>query len=515
VFLMAALVSVSARGLAGDTVIHLVFAEHALAGHWFEFNRGVSSGGESSPLYMLYVTGLYALVGPRGVPYALQAMGIAAWAALLTGMWKLMRLLGAEHGWALALVGLVGLMPGSARNAVMGMENAYFAAGVLWWLVSVVHRRWFERLLPWRLELAYGVIGGLLACLRPEGVVVVAALMTARAWMLRDLCPAGPLVARYALGSSFAAAMYVTQTGWYWTLTTTLPFTGGLARHALDSAHGPRLAGVPFNVDILVRWAAYAPLALLAMLGVRGLLRRSRSQPDSEQVDRGSRHLGWALLTVLGVCTLLFMTLFANAHLGRYTIFYWPLAIVAGWVGAAPTIRSIWRRGGVRRSLLIASGAALMTVYCVEAVVRARTLNPGHRLSDLALAPQQRQATTDALLARLRHSEAETQDRVAVVGIVEVQRRYWWDDRVQVASLDGVVDYRLAPFVRDGYWDHLGFAKAVGITHFMAFPNFNRDRSAFALRDLLGLKPGEVMLKDGVKMTKLPSGAVSVDLSFP
>ena len=72
---------------------------------------------------MLYVAGLLSVFGPKGVPYVIQCLGVAAWVALLTAMWRLMRVLGADRSPALLLVGVVGLMPGSARNAVMGMEN--------------------------------------------------------------------------------------------------------------------------------------------------------------------------------------------------------------------------------------------------------------------------------------------------------------------------------------------------------------------------------------------------------
>jgi hypothetical protein len=501
---IAALTSVSLGGLAGDSVIHLIFAEHAMSGHWFEFNPGTASGGETSPLYMLGVIALYAGFGPSGVPYALQFAGAAAWLVLLLAVWRLARLLGAERGWALVLVTMCGLMPGSARNAVMGMENIYFAAGLLAWLGIATKARWFEQPLSWSVELGYGLLAGLLACLRPEGAVVVAVLMTARA------CNLGLDRAwtRWILGGAVAAGLLGVQTYAYWKLAGgELPFAGGLARRALAAAHGWEVAGVSVDGTILIRWMAYAPLGLLMAAALFGMM---RSVKGDDSVVLGPRRAAWAMTAVVLVSTVLFMTVFSSGHLGRYTIYYWPLVVLAGWAGAAQMLTRLWREGGWRRALVWGPVTALLAVYSVEAVVRVRTLGPGHALQDVSLAPGLRKLTTDKVLAELQMPGA-TSARPAVVGMVEVQSRYWWDGRVRVASLDGIVDSRLRPFIRHGFYDHLGFAKAVQMTHIADFPNFNRDPRDFSLADLAPLKKGDVVLRDSLRLEKLPGGAIKVD----
>jgi hypothetical protein len=502
---LAGLVYLSLGGLAGDTVIHLVFAEHALAGRWFEFNPGIPSGGESSPLYMLYVAALYWLFGPMGVPYALQSLGIVAWAVLLLGVWRAALTLGAGHRWTLVIVAMVGLMPGSARNAVLGMENVYFGAGVVWWTLAALRVGWFDRPLPWQRELVMAVVAGLLACLRPEGVAVVAVVMTARAYMLRD---SGVLL-RYVVGALVAAALFGAQTYWYWELTGTLPFWGGMARQALAEAQGSRLLGMPLNFKVLARWAAYMPLTLMLSLGIWGLLQLRRSHERGVRVPLAHQRMAWAMIWVVLVLTWLFMTVFSSVHLGRYTIFYWPLAILGAWVGAGPTVDHLWSKGGVKRGCVWLALGTLAAVYATEAAMRVRILGPGHALADVAIAPLRREMNTASALARLEAADATTA-RPVVVGMVEVQMRYWWDARIQVVSLDGIVDKRLLPFVRDGYYDHMGFAKAVGLTRLLEFPNFNRDPNDFALADLVKLNLGDVVVRDGVRLEKLASGAVKV-----
>lgn len=502
---MFALVCVSVGGLAGDTVIHLIFAEHALQGRWFEFNAGVPSGGESSPLYMLYVTGLYWLFGPLEVPYVLQWMGAVAWATLLVGLWRAARLLGADRGWALALVVAIGLMPGSARNAVLGMENVYFAAGLVWLLVYTLRAGWFDRPLKWWREIFVALVLGVLSCLRPEGVVVTAVLMSARAYMLRG----SGVAARYVVAAMVAAALFAVQTYVYWRITGTFPFGGGMARQTLAGAKSVEVLGVAVNCKILGRWLIYAPLALLVAFGVRGLVKLPWSLGRDAWVPLAHRRMAWSLLCVVLVLTVLFMTLFGSGHLGRYTMFYWPIALLAGWVGAGPMLKRLWQEGGMERVLVGGAMVSLLLVYVIEAGVRVRTLGPGHPLAEVAMAPLLRASTTDALLEQLEATTA-TAKKPVVAGIVEVQMRYWWDDRVFVTSLDGIVDRRLLKYVKHGYYDHLGYAKEAGITHFLELPNFNRDARDFALADLAKLAPGDVMARDGLKLERLAGGAVRV-----
>jgi hypothetical protein len=500
---LAALACGSLGWLAGDAVIHLVFAEHALSGHWFEFNAGMPSGGETSPLYMLFVMTLYAVFGPMTAPYALQLGCLAAWAALLLAVWRLARLFGADPRWALLLVAMAGLMPGSARNAVLGMENVYFATGLLWWLCIAVANRWFERTLSWRTEAGYGLLAGVLACLRPEGVVIVAVLMTARAWNLGF----GKAWTRWIAAGAIAAALFGAQSYAYWILTGgQLPFAGGMARHSLSAAQGWEVAGLSVNVKILLRWMAYWPLGLLLAAACFQMTAKERIDGD---IPPGPRRAAWAMIAVVAFSTLFFMTIFPSEHLARYTIYYWPLAILAGWVGAGPLLARLWRDGGWRRALVWGTVAMLFAVYAIEATIRESTLMLGHPLRDVSKAHQFRTSATDKLLADL-DMPAATVKNPAVVGLVEVQRRYWWDERVQVASLDGIVDNRLRPFVHHGFYDHLGYAKAVGMTHIAAFPNLNRDPHDFSLADLEPLEAGESIVRDGLRLKKLARGALQI-----
>ena len=75
--------------MAGDAVIHLIFAENALRGDWLAFNPGEHSGGETSFAYMLVVMTLWQVVGQALTPYAMIAVCSLAWLATLATGWRL------------------------------------------------------------------------------------------------------------------------------------------------------------------------------------------------------------------------------------------------------------------------------------------------------------------------------------------------------------------------------------------------------------------------------------------
>lgn len=480
--------------MAGDTVIHLVFAENAVAGNWFYFNPLTPSGGESSPLYLVFVTALYKLAGPEKIPYLLIACNVVAWlaTALLTRRAALLLGINPLNSTLCALA--VAAMPGSVRNAVLGMENVYLALLLLVFLNLSIPLKWLSQRQPLRVELLFGLLFGAMACLRSEATILVAVFALARhailfkkhGFSLREhLAP--------ALSPLLAAALYLLQLAWYYHATHgQFPFAGGLARQALAAQEAWfHLGPVPFNGKILTRFAAYFPLTFLAL---SALLARGKS----------ASHV-WIYTLALGVAVMipLFATVLPSGHLGRYTIFLWPpVALMAafGWQNV------VGKKLRAAKYIGLLSVAGLFAIYGVETILRYKTLAPGHALAEISAAPSQRTAFT-----RQKLEEWGLSARPKVnVAVNEVQLRYFVDNRIQIISLDGIVNDNLRHYIYADHYDHLHYLADERADILLEFPNFNADPSAWSLASVQKLEEGQYLSFPPLIFSKLPDGAVRI-----
>ncbi|MFZ2586534.1 MAG: hypothetical protein WAZ18_00185 [Alphaproteobacteria bacterium] len=484
--------------LAGDAVIHLVFAENALKGDWFAFNAGEVSGGETSPGYMLLVMGLMKLVGQTYAPYAMVGLGYAAWLALLVVWFGLVRnMYPAAPLLAWAMVGAVGLMPGSALNSVLGMENVLLAVGVAGVFAWMFRTKALERRLHLRHELVLAGMLGFLTWIRPEAVLLAAVVIGVRWLMLaswRD----------WAWQLLHAAAMGAVVLGFYgalivavWGVSGALPFSGGLARLQLAMGDAWMLGPVPVHPKMLMRWLAYAPLAVAFAVGV-GVVWSESALPH--------RRLVVMAAAVVGVFAVLFSSILPAAHLARYTVFYWPLVVLVGWVGVWRATRLLEAR--VQQIVVVMVGVMLLGVYGTELYYR-KGMAPGHVLADVATAAERRPAMTEALLAELG---GPTKTPVSV-GLVEVQMRYWYDDQIVVRSLDGIVDRTFSQFANHGRFDYAGYLKARKVDYMLDYLNLNRYQDGWNPEMLVPLGVGDKMLHEGIvfermggRVTKLTYG---------
>jgi hypothetical protein len=492
---------------AGDAMIHLVFAERTAGGAPFTFNPGQRVAGVTSPGYMWLLAGLWHVVGPALLPVTVKLLDVAAWLGFVWVVWRVALATAGQRGFALAATLAVGLMPGSAYNATIGMENGLFALVVA--VVILIAARG-ELLGPApsaspRGDLWIGGLVGLGFWLRPEAALLGAAWFPARLAAARGArrAAAGVLVAAsVALGLAVAElAHHRAYTGaWLPGSARARAIFGGLDAFTL----GP----LRVSPDFLVRLVAYAPLTVLGAAGAWALIvARGRSREAQAAHDLASRRLVLWGLAFFALGFLAYSTVLGTAHLARYTIFLWPgLAL-----GAAAGGRWLWDRWPVklrpvRRHAFAALGILLAGVYGYEAWQRQR-LGANDDLAACSAAPAERRASSDALMAAL----GQPVERPVVLAYQEVQRRYWLDERFEVRSLDGRTDPLLLDYVRDGFLDHAGYVRAAHVRFVMEFPDYNRDRGRWSLAELQALGAGESTVHDGLRFERLPSGAVRVE----
>jgi hypothetical protein len=211
-----------------DAWIHQTYARNlATTGQW-AFVPGQTSAGSTSPLWSLLLSLGYWL----GFPYRAWAYGLGVAALGLTG-WTAARLGGRffpTRPWVGPLTGLLCVAEWHLVWAsVSGMETMLYT-----WLSVLIVDLWLaadsrwpaqddphqkdDGIAPW---LALGVVGGLLALTRPEGLALVGVIGLAVGWRLRHT-PTRLLRTWLAMGVGLAMPL-IPYLVFHYT-TTGLPF---------------------------------------------------------------------------------------------------------------------------------------------------------------------------------------------------------------------------------------------------------------------------------------------------
>ena len=477
---------------AGDAEIHLVYGANAAAGAFFEFNRGETSPGVTSPGFMLLVGALFRVLPAAVVPLAIKVLCLLAWYGLCLLVFLLARRFGLRGGWAWVACCVAGLIPGSAYNATIGMESGVFALAACAWLYAALVSGWFETGAEelggrtwWNEALLGGAIGAA-TWVRPEGVVIGALAAAYRAF---HVARAGaPL--RHSAARTFAfLTPFCCVTGlavaFHYAYTGHLIPSSGLSRVLLGSLDAYWLGPVPFNTNVLLRLLAYFPLTLTWMMGIRLVMKRSALPAAAQAAAEFS-------VLLAGTVVVLYSTVLGSNHLARYLVFVLPLVALVGTLG----VRWLWEQPSGRTAVIVL-GLALCGVFALETQARLQLGEPDE-LARAMDAPGERAESSSELFAAL----GSPQELPIVVAWADVQWRYWLDDRFVVRSLDGRTDPLMLEFVRPGHFDHVAYIKARDIRFLMERPNYNRDSTAWSLQDLERLAPSERLVHEGLEFSR-------------
>ena len=487
---------------AGDAEIHLVYGANAAHGAFFEFNPGETSPGVTSPGFMLLVAALFRVLPAAVVPMAMKVLCLLAWYGLSVVVFLLARRFGLRGGWDWAACGVAGLIPGSAYNATIGMESGIFALAACAWLYAALRTGWFD---PgsetpsgrtWWNDALLGGAMGVATWLRPEAVVIGGLATAYRAFHFnqtgtpwrRSAARTFAFLTPFALVTGLAVAFHYAYTGYL------IP-TSGRARVLMGSLNAFWLGPVPFNPNVLIRLLAYFPLTLMWVMGIRLVMKRSA-------VPAAARAAVEFSVLLAGPFIGLYSTVLGSAHLSRYLIFVMPLVVLVAIVG----VRGLWQRPSGRRTVIVLT-VALGGVFTIETRDRLQ-LGGRDELTHAMDAPAERAGFSDEVFELL----GSPPERPIVLAWVDVQWRYWLDDRFVIRSLDGRTDPLMVELARPGHFDHVAYIKARGIRFLMELPNYNRDPTAWSLQALEQLAPSERLVHDGLVFSRLAAdeGIVTV-----
>jgi hypothetical protein len=476
---------------AGDAQVHLVFAENAAHGRFYEFNPGQRVSGETSPGYMMIGAALFRLMPARWVPVALKVLGLGAWYLLCWLVYRVAaRRLSAEGDrgrWLPSAAAVTAaLIPGSVYNANVGMENGLFAAAVWLWLDRASAWRWFEPAgvdtqsgaTVLRREVALASLLGIACWLRPEGFVVLALAHFLRWKRVR------PTTTVAFTGFAVAAALALTSLAFQYLSTGDIVATSILSRGVLAMKRSLLLGPLRIDPAFAERLLLYLPLTLSAAIGAR-ITSKERSGLDT------------FLICVFATFFLLYTLVSGAAQLARYVIFLMPILALYAVRGT----RGVWRQRRPYRRSIVAVGVAVFIITNVVELSYRRRHYSQQLLATAMGAPGRRRARTDDLLRRLNSSHAPP----LVVALEAVQLRYEVDDRITVRSLDGRVDRELFGFIHDGAVNHFGYLTTVTADALLGTPDYNHREREDSLASLAGLVPGQSVVRAGLVFRRLPS----------
>ena len=487
---------------AGDAEIHLVYGESAANGHFFEFNPGEKSSGVTSIGYMVVVSALFKIFPAFYVPLVLKVINVAAWYVLVGLVYLLARRVVANEWWALAAAAVSGLLPGSAYNSTIGMENGLFAAVVFGAIYLIVRWRWLDPSSQSDVsrDIVIGTFLAIGASLRPEGLLLVPIVIGYRCWIIRHSFLRPMMIISHVIaGAPFVliagslVLFHVSETG------DVLP-SSGLSRIAISTREAIYLGPFWFNPKFAERLVYYLPVTILWLVGNWIILRSHITQ--SVYVERLLIILFWTFF-------LLYSTVLGSAHLARYIIFLMPMFILIAVIGAQWLWESgpeIIRKNNVLRWTGLAFGVlGISVIFGVETDIR-RDLGAHDELLQAMRAPAERTGFSNAMITKL----GDPTERPISLAYQEVQLRYWLDERFVVRSLDGRVDKAMIDFVQNGFFDHIGYLKQREVDFVMDLVNYNHEDTQWSLGRLNSLAVGDVEIRDGIVFRKLDSGAVEV-----
>ena len=405
----------------GDAEITQVYAEHAAAGRWFEFNAGERTAGVTSPAWLLLLSMLHRLGGATFAAYGTKVLALSL---LVTTALLVVRIGRAiDHPRAGVVAAALFLLdPTIAAHALTGLEGALAAA--------VLAAGTLNLLAPpnatWRRVGTLAATMALALLTRLEIALVLAA----------SACVAtsidAPRVRRVDVLFAVVIAAVISLPWFLFQHRLTGHFlpTSGMSRLWLARRSGWHLGPLTLHGALLLRLCGtYAPFAVGTAIAVKSAASGAR------------RAAVLVLATQVALVVVLDVAVIGGRGYLRYFLPCFPAYFLLGALGLAALDEARARRGGRAWSTFALAWMAI--AFVTDFTLRARDLGDyvPHR-AHLA-APTERSGATDALLAHLG-APAAGPVRLAVT---EVEMRRALDDRVVVLSLDGRVDPALVQLV--------------------------------------------------------------------
>jgi len=404
----------------GDPSIYLIFARNIAQGDLFSFNPGIFSSGSTGPLWSLLLAPTFLLPGSVGLA---KLLGLVT---TLLAFWLTFRACNRVSGSSLASVLATGTVAWAAAiPAVMlyesGLAQCLASAAILLTVRLTGPETGANQQWAW---VGLLVVWAALPLTRPDAVILVAL----NVFVLLVTRRADPAARRRLIITATLAAVpsllyfgtsYI-QTGHF--------SVSGLCRGFAVQERAPALAGIRYSPAALR--ALLAPsLAVLVGSALWAFENRGDERPPLAL-------RAWFATTWVSYLVVLTFVVPTVDNVQRYLIPALPLLAVMASAGLRDLL-AVCRRGHYR----LLPAALVVGLLLVPAWVF------------LTIGKQQRAVGYD-FDAIMERAVAETLNGVAApdstVLAYEVQLRYFLRPDVEVLSLDGIIDGKVAPYLESG-----------------------------------------------------------------
>lgn len=446
---------------SGDAIIHLVYAENASHGRWFEFNVGEKSVGTTSIGWTYLMTFLLWMVGLKWSLIAQKLLlFVAVFALPIMVFLFLQRILGKSSIIPIFSALLVATNPGSAFNATLGMENVVFAFVVLVCLFSR-----FSILYSldnsFKKSFLSGVLLGISTLLRPEGLILCGIMLLVAIYQIVYSKDKKSRLKHLVIGVIGAIIVLLLGFGFLYHHTGVM-FGGASAQARVMQARLNSWQIIPgmlfLDPKVILRALAYLPLSLAVFFFPLILLKKENRTVWILKNEDFT--VFTAIFIYVSASFALYAFVTGGAHLGRYMIPIIPCAAIILGLTLSVMQRVELFAGKKRKAVLAIVFLWFVGVYGLEWHLRHR--HTGQQLS-IGISELMNRANTklrrnktDEFLTRYGFSSNKSKLRVGV-GCIEVQSRYEYDERINIISLDG----RIWPVGTPQLYDKHGVIKGL------------------------------------------------------
>lgn len=487
---------------AGDATIHLVFGKNASIGHFFEFNFGEKTSGESSVGYMLFLGLLYSIIPSMVVPIAVKIIDYFAWLSFLYIFYRILEDKKIEKLIIAASVLALGLLPGSVYNSMNGMENILFGLFIISWFYFATQFSYFKLdFLSAKntigLEIIFSFLMGLGAWLRVEIIpFFMMALLTRFVACLYYKKPIKNIIPRLVTALTafilpvIALFFFIHYETGMWIQSSVIART--LQGKIMSHHFGPLI----FDPKILTRLLIYFPITIFWLYGII----RFFEKKWENQIDE------FFAITVFLAYIGLFTCVTGIGQLGRYMIFLTPFWLLIAARGLEQSYQLSFNHKRAFASIAVIFSLALVGIYTKETSER---LKLGNNRDFIAMikSPQNIKNFSDQLYAKF----GSPKDLPISIATGEVDIRYYLDNRFIIRCLDGRIDPIMLKYFLSSSVDYIGYMKERHVNYVMAdfvLPG----NTHLEVSNLRKMKTGEFIEIEKMKFTSITNDYYKVDI---
>lgn len=461
----------------GDPEIHIVFARNFLSGGFLEFNLGLSTSGETSPIYMLLISLFSKIFDPGIVPFAMKFLGLSS---LIIALIISTSPLNNDPNRKFIILYCLAI-PSLTFQALLGMENILFAALYILY-VAFAYKELKANELTFLKNILLFFCPLILFFLRPESIFLSFFIIIIT-----------------LLNNQYKRALiYTINIPIFFVMLNLIeyyinaPLHGAGEVRALLSKNSSFVINI-FNYELFVNSKPFYFILSTIGLIVISIPKFHKIRSHLKKVDI----IPFLFIIIVPLSLHLFNFL-PNAHFSRYMLyFFFTTVFLVSLIVKEKNVNL----DKINNHLYLFLCASL--IFLCEHSLRQtfdRSLDKEKATSIYnSQSKQEMKRISDHIIEKIKLDNTDSKITIAAQ---EVQIRLRLDDRFQVASLDGITDFKLYDFIsKNGCFDHFGYLKYRNVDVLWEFPDYSRVHlnCGYNLNDLFStLQQGQVVTQAGM-----------------